>query len=143
MIEKPKKTDIAYIAGIIDGEGSIYTKPQLPRKESLISYDIVLEIRMADKEALELIQAVLGGKINCRKPLKKNWKPTFQWKVSGRTAQEILKLIKPYLLVKRSRAELALKILGLHPRYKRYSPMERFLQKADVLAMKQLNKRGA
>jgi len=97
---------------------------------------------MTDKSALEFIQAVFGGKINPLNRANKNWKPELMWKVSGERAQDVIKAIKPYLLTKRAQAELALKLLEVHQRYQRYSPVERFLQEANALAIKQLNKKG-
>ena len=138
-----KRTDLAYIAGIIDGEGSIYTDRH-PSKKGLARYNIVVSVGMTDKSALEFIQVFFGGKIRCQnRAIHKNWKPELIWKVSGEKAQIVLKAIKPYLLTKRAQAEVALRLLEVHPRYKRYSAMERFLQEADALAIKVLNKKGA
>ena len=136
-----KKVELAYIAGILDGEGSIYTDPHWS-KQGLTRYNIVVDVRMTDKSALEFIQALFGGRIHCAKRAKQNWKSELQWKVSGERACEVLLAIKPYLLTKRAQAELALKLLEIHQRYKRYTPMERFLQEANALAIKRLNKKG-
>ena len=137
-----KRTDLAYIAGIVDGEGSIYPDFHLSKK-GVTRCNIAVSVNMTDKSALELVKALFGGKIRCQPRAKhKDWKPEFIWKVSGEKAQIILKAIKPYLLTKRAQAEVALRLLEIHQRYKRYSPMERFLQEADAKALKVLNKRG-
>ena len=63
-------------------------------------------------------------------------------KRTGEKAGILLQAIIPYLLVKKAQAEVALRLLGVHPRYKRYTAMERFLQEADAKAIKVLNKKG-
>ena len=135
-----KKTDLAYIAGIIDGEGSIIAQRSTSKKGQLKRYNIIVVVNMTDTSAIELIRALFGGRFYKYLPRRSERKAITRWQVSGQEAEVILRAIKPYLLVKRAKAEVALRLLNIHPRGKRYTPMERFLQEADARAIKELSK---
>ena len=134
------KTDLAYIAGLVDGEGSIYTSYQPSRVQELPRYNVGIAIQMADKEPLAFLQSLFGGRIILRKKMSENRKPLYYWRLTNFQAQPLLEAIKPYLLVKRAQAEIALRMLNAHKKWRHYSPIERFLQEADALAIKELNK---
>lgn len=136
---KVKKSDLAYIAGIIDGDG--YIGVTLHRsKQSLTHFDITVEIEMRDKQPIQLAQALFGGNIYHRPPRKRVSQEHWHWRLTGEQAIAMLKAIRLYLLVKRPQAELALRVMNVHPKYKHYTPMERFLQEADALALRKLNR---
>lgn len=134
-----KKTDLAYIAGIVDGEGCIQAWSGTSKKEGLKRYNINVIIDMSEKSALELAQALWGGRIY-NYPPREGCKAISRWQVSGQKAEVMIRAIKPYLLVKRAQAEIALRLLNIHPRGKHYTPMERFLQEIDARALKELKK---
>lgn len=133
-----KRVDLAYIAGIIDGEGCIC--PVSRTSHLGRRYNIELTVEMTDRTAIDFIQAIVGGNIYHKLPEDENHKESWRWIAKGEKAKAILKVIKPFLLVKRGHAELALRLLTIHERYQRYTPMERFLQEADALAIKKLNR---
>jgi len=130
-----KRTDLAYIAGIIDGEGSIYSGHRKGR------YQIWLSIQMTDRVALEFVQSLFGGKILLMRQ-KGNRRDIYRWRLTGYQIHPILTSLSPYLLTKLPQAKIALRILESHTPWKHYTPMEQFLQEADALAIRTLNKRG-
>lgn len=101
--------EAAYIAGIIDGEGSI----SLTRLHESEHRRPCISIASTDKELLVYIQSLTGGAINN----KKNYKPekhkdSFTLNIKKKEAVlSLLKFISPYLRVdkKRKRAQLILK----------------------------------
>lgn len=116
-------TEKAYIAGIIDGEGSImlikFHSNQFPSP--------CITISSATIELLEWIkQKVCAGTIKG----KKNYKPekhknSFTYEIKYNKAIILLKNICPYLIIeaKRKKAELILKYYKiLTPRNGKYSP---------------------
>jgi hypothetical protein len=134
-----KETDLAYIAGIIDGEGCITSKLHCS-KNGLKRYDIHVGVDMAKIEPLQFIQAVFGGEIHPRRPSKRGKKEHWVLRYTGGKAAEVIEALLPYLLLKRPQAELALRVLKAHPiKYHHYTPIERFLQEADALAIRVLN----
>lgn len=130
-----KRTDLAYIAGLIDGEGCISANHRGLTKDGLQFYNIYIQIVMTDRGPLELMEALYGGKIYARQSSKRkygNYKMPYHWQVCGEKAYKLLMDIKPYLIAKRPQAEVAFRILKVHPRWRRYTPMERFLQEIDA-----------
>ena len=94
----------SYIAGLFDGEGCINMFSQ--RNKSYMRIDII----NTNKECLELVQGCFGGKIHIRnRPIKTQ----YDLVLGGDTARNMLETILPYLIITRSRAELAIAFQGL------------------------------
>lgn len=97
--------DLAYIAGFVDGEGSVTivnTHGQLALRVCVVQ---------TDKDVLEWIRAVLdcGGSISTRSrkgSLGKKTLYVLQW--GGASAGRVLEQVLPYLRVKRGKAEVGL-----------------------------------
>jgi hypothetical protein len=100
------KTERAWLAGIIDGEGSISISDH--RKKGRW-FRLDLDVGMTHRETIYRIQTLTGrGNIDLREPKKEEHSQCWIWRVSGPDAQAILKEIKPYLVTKRDHAETAL-----------------------------------
>ena len=104
-----KLEEAAYIAAIIDGEGSV----TLSRIHSNEYRQLVISISNCDKKLLEWIQKKIGlGKILPKKIYNKNHTPTFTYRIVAREALELLKQVTPYLQTyKKKRAKMAIKDL--------------------------------
>ena len=111
----------AYIAGLIDGEGTItLTRMHLGENRRL-----VVSISNNDVSLLKFVQAKIGaGKITTKKTYNKRHACSFAYQISSRQALDLLHQISPYLKTYRAkRAELALSdYLRLTPRNGRYTP---------------------
>ena len=64
-----KQTDVAYIAGLFDGEGSItykqYMRKRKGQKKAYPTWSIRMEMAMTEKSALMLVQDILNvGTVN-------------------------------------------------------------------------------
>ena len=64
-----READIAYIAGLFDGEGSIqykqYMRKRPHNKKAYPTWSIRMEMAMTDKPVLLLVQKILGvGTVN-------------------------------------------------------------------------------
>lgn len=96
----------AYVAGIIDGEGSIFVRsPRHGRVEAVIPYVSVANSYEPLIESLSLI----GGHSQVRDPRGRiGNKPMREWTCSGETAAIVLRACLPYLYEKRGKAEAAL-----------------------------------
>lgn len=99
-----KKTDKAWIAGIIDGEGSL----SLPKHQSKV------QVGNTDFGMLERLKELCGGKIynSGRKKYNKRHKPCKFWVLYKKEkVKKFLKEIYPYLVCKskREKAEELLK----------------------------------
>lgn len=98
----------AYLAGIIDGEGSIgTTKTGTPRH-------IVIRVVIANTNVhlLDRLQIDFGGTFSVReRGHQPGWKPFASLAWTGRGAESILKRVLPYLIVKRAQALIALELM--------------------------------
>tara|TARA_R100001594_G_C3992992_1_gene252834 strand:- start:535 stop:933 length:399 start_codon:yes stop_codon:yes gene_type:complete len=95
------ETDIAYLAGLFDGEGSITYKKYRERKKkgNKVNYyncwRISMEIAMTDQSVLIWLTEVLGcGTLN-KKP-RKGHKMQWRWRCVFRDAYYIACLFYPY-----------------------------------------------
>jgi len=103
---KMNETDVAYIAGLFDGEGSVYYKKlkqkrhTRPGKPVHNVWSIRMEIAMTEYSVLVWLTEVLGcGKLNPRK-VKPGFKKQWRWRCSHRDAFHVACLLFPYAHVK-------------------------------------------
>jgi ketosteroid isomerase-like protein len=105
------ETDRAYIAGLFDGEGSIYYKKVKEKKKKhkgqkgyryANAWRISMEITMTDRSVIEWVHEVLGcGTFNHkpRKGLRKDGTPylkQYKWRCTFRDAYYVCLLIWPW-----------------------------------------------
>lgn len=113
------KTDLAYMAGLLDGEGHVFIQKRVPgNREKAKSPLYVLSIGITNTHAgvIEWLQQRYVGSRSIRtreKQPKKNWRTCYFWTLSSIRAAEFLALISPYLLIKRKQAELAIEFQNL------------------------------
>jgi hypothetical protein len=113
-------TDWAYLAGLIDGEGSIGTTRTGKRG------DIVgrLIIANTNHDFLRMLQARFGGgSLNLKKAgQKEGWRPYGNIAWTQLQARKLLEATLPYLFIKRRQAELCLDLMRMRdwPKGKRY-----------------------
>ena len=103
-----KNTNVAYIAGLFDGEGSIsykqYMRKRPNNKKPYPTWSICMEIAMTDKSILIWIHEVLGvGTVNPKRyktPYTVGWKKQWRWRCQYRDAYFVARLLWPYAHVK-------------------------------------------
>jgi hypothetical protein len=131
-------TDAAYIAGLVDGEGTI----TLSRKHAGESRQLLISISNTEKGILEFALHRIGaGKITRKKVAKAHHTPSLTFAIWNRQALEVLVQIQPFLRsYKRGRADLVQReYLRLTPRNGKYSAAaltarQRF--EAELLALR-------
>ena len=104
----PTDTDLAYIAGMLDGEGYIGINKKVMTSRKSPRYDTKVCITNTHKRALDWIQSKLGAGViyetkQKNNPLAKN--RCFVWSCSNKEAIRVLKLLHPYLHIKKLKAE--------------------------------------
>lgn len=95
-------SEVCYLAGIIDGEGSI--NMALNPKSGRNYYRLLLNVTNNSRELIEWLHWTFGD-ITHTNYIRYNGK---DWTASGKQVQELLKLVLPYLIIKKPQAELAL-----------------------------------
>ena len=104
-------SDIAYIAGLFDGEGSITCKKYKERKKkgNKVKYyncwRVVMEISMTDKNAVEFVHETLGCGALKPKKVPKGVKKQWRWRCVFRDALYVCKLLWPYAITKLHKIE--------------------------------------
>jgi len=112
-----KKTDLAYMAGIVDGEGYIsLARRNSKRNKNGIRYDIQIGVTNTNKWLLETFRFTFGGSISKKKKGYEKSLPSsqdcFNWQASNQQALITVKALLPYLRLKRPQAELAITFCG-------------------------------
>ena len=98
-----KKTEWAYLAGIIDGEGCITSY-----HNGYGSYYVRIRISQVDPVFLYWIQATFGGRIWSRP--RHGHEQFFTWGCESITAKQILVGVYPYLKLKKRQAVVAYRL---------------------------------
>jgi len=115
-----KPVDAAYIAGLIDGEGTV----TLGRKHRNDNRQLVVSISSTERDLLEYVQKTAGvGKITGKRTYSTRHAPSYTYTVTNRQAMSLLKQIHEYLRTyKVDRCRLILdKYLALTPRNGKYT----------------------
>jgi hypothetical protein len=103
-----KDTNIAYIAGLFDGEGCVsykqYMRKRSHNKKAYPTWQIRLEMAMTDRSILIWVCEVLGvgtvGEKRYKTPYAVGWKKQWRWRCSHRDAYYVSCLLFPYAHVK-------------------------------------------
>lgn len=113
VVHKPvfSRNAIAYLAGIIDGDGGIY----LSAKNKGGTPTVTVTINSTTVELMDWIVALAGGKYREARrwtktgdPSRIGSKPCYSWHATGERGRIIVRAIAPHLIVKRARADLVL-----------------------------------
>lgn len=103
-------TRLAYIAGFFDGEGTI-TIARNARGNKPYYHRISVSVTSTDLEVLQLIQKWFPeGKIieAHDKRAKVHYRAAYRYQITGPRAYRMLVLLRPYLVLKRRQAALAI-----------------------------------
>jgi hypothetical protein len=104
-----KDTDLAYLAGIIDSDGYISVGRRHYSKSNRDYFYGKIGFTQVTPQAFELM-IQLGGGVRQERPALPGRRPIFRWEASSRRANTILRLLLPYLRIKK---EQAMNVLAL------------------------------
>ena len=105
---------VAYLAGIIDGEGSIYignfsSNP----KTGTLHYQTNMEVTNTDKGLIDWLMSNFGGRMNLYTPKqtpKNSRKPVYRWIASGELLTHLCHLLLPFVVIKKRQCEIMIKM---------------------------------
>ena len=104
-----RETDIAWLAGILDGEGCLeFAKATNPRKPSRPMYSARMHINMYDEAAITKAAAIMDAPPRKRSGVSKRGLARWEVYVWGTRLENILWEVLPYLTTKRPQALLLL-----------------------------------
>jgi hypothetical protein len=109
-IREISEANLAYVSGIIDGEGNIgifKTKPS--RFNGNHYYSPRLTVIMGSEEVIRKCYHITGsGKISQTRKVTKKGRAIWRWSVSGRRLVALLPYLLPHLVNKHAQGELAI-----------------------------------
>ena len=100
--------DLAYLAGIIDGEGTI----GIYKGAEPFNYHLALIITNTYAPMLDWVRARTGGSLTRHTPETARHKQGWQVVVWQARAADVIRLCQPYLIVKAQQADLALRFMS-------------------------------
>ena len=98
----PRQSDYAYVAGLFDGEGSVYFKKTTQKKhqrrgQPVHNVTIIrMEIAMTDKSTLEWCYHLFKRGSFSERKVKNGYKRQWRWRTTHRDALHCAKRIYPY-----------------------------------------------
>jgi hypothetical protein len=134
------REDAAYIAGLIDGEGTL----SLSRRHRGENRQFVISISNTEARLLNYVCRAAGaGRITRKRTSKNNHTPSGTYTISNRQALDLLQQITPYLRTyKAKRAKLVLDhYLRLTPRNGKYTAVQKKARAAFVMKFLLMNPR--
>lgn len=139
------EAELGYLAGLLDGEGSIYIGS---RKEGkYINYNARFQIVNTNFEVMNWVKNKFGGLTFIRERSKKNkkWKDSMEWFTTVKELDYLLIKLMPYLIIKKPHAlimqEFRKTFTGISGG-KRLAPEIRSKRKNLYEKLKKLNRRG-
>lgn len=107
------ETELSYLAGIIDGEGTIFIQKKLDKRVETESWTYWPRVQVCNtnEAVMQWIHQIFGGLLykKERSHLKRNWKCQFEWYTKPSLIDELLPLLIPYLIIKKPQAEIMMK----------------------------------
>ena len=102
----------AYLAGLIDGEGSIYIS--VDKRHHTIFHFLEVSISNTARSLIDWLLNEFGGTEKLSGSARRNECPEqWVWVIRGYRAEPYLKAVLPYLVIKHRQAHLALEFLVL------------------------------
>jgi len=140
--------DLAWAAGILDGEGCIYIRRHknysVRNKRVTPQYVLVVQVVNTDKKIIDKLNEIVLGNIYERKPEERR-KLTYCWNLVGGKAEGFLKQVLPFLVSKKERALLSIQLRDMIKNYiacKGNPLSEEEITKRDILCQKIKNLNG-
>ena len=110
-------TEIAWAAGLLDGEGCISICQELPksgrRPVKTARYTLRVKMSLTHEAALKRFADIVGQGFvwECRRKFERPRKRIWVWEAASRKAERVLELLLPHLYLKADQAEVALKFM--------------------------------
>lgn len=104
---------LAYLAGIIDGEGTIFLQIDTRNNKNYRTWSV--SVANTDKTLIDWLQSNFGGKVNSWANDRPRFGKKQLWRWYLGRKERILPLLSdilPYLIIKREKAEMAVKELS-------------------------------
>lgn len=132
---------LAYIAGIVDGEGYVgLVKQTYGRGRRGYGYNLTVTVGMTNETLPTWLHAEFGGVLSHRTHGGNN-KDSWDWRLRGPGAKSFLELILPYLVIKKGQAEIGISFQNIRDS-SNHSKLKREVDELLYNSVRKLNSRG-
>jgi len=134
----------AYLAGILDGEGTFVIRRGVDKKTGRIYFQAIVRVVNTSRDLIAWLRETFGGNVVRVQDRRPNHKPYWHWTLDGgpRVASVIRQSL-PYLRVKRPQAEVLLEFYDHLERRGRNLSDAEWWRRSDLRDRLQiLNKKG-
>ena len=132
------EVEIAYMAGLFDGEGCIHiAKLKRPESQRGLHFGLLATVGMTSERSVRLYHSRFGGSVYHYKQENKR-KPNWQWVIRSRQAIHFLRTIRPHLILKAPEADLAIEFQEAKHLGGRRTDEEWALQQTQYILMRNL-----
>lgn len=142
-----EETEKAYLAGLIDGEGTICVNVRRPgpeRRTSRPQFVLQIAIGMCDRNLIETLYRRVGiGTFHKGTLQNPKHRTIWFWRLLAEDGDLFLRTITPYLILKRRQAELFMEMVALRRKSTNSYAHEVERQVTITEELRVLNKRGA
>lgn len=133
--------ELAYIAGIFDGEGCINFSTQ----KGTVYVRVI--VSNTDYRIIQHLSTSFGGAIVKLKKVNEKWKDSWQWILAWSAAVDFLEQISPWLIIKQHQAQVVFAYDAIRSKMKKKwedGKKEEYLEAINLLQeeMTFLNKKG-
>jgi hypothetical protein len=141
-----KKIELAYLAGVVDSDGSISIAVDTWRVRKYgrsPAFQEIVAIGQCDEQAVNLAHELFGGSLRTEKPRGENRRPMHLWTVTNRNAIVSIAALMPYLRIKRRQAEIVVALRAIKNRGRKANtdltaPKVRRIKPAVIAEMNEL-----
>lgn len=130
-----QETDKAWIAGIIDGEGSIFVMRQkrLDRERDT-NYILRVAVQSTDPYMTKALKELcpISAEFSVQRDKRPECSDTLKWQVNGKNAARFLEEILPYLRVKHEQAQLAIEFQKTTKKHWKHMLQEDYEKQANL-----------
>jgi hypothetical protein len=114
-----KDVELAYIAGMLDGEGTIsinrHKRTDIKLNTPSLRYKLFINVVNTNEDVIRFIHKIFGvGNVQFRDRSKEFHRQNqFKWQVDGDKAKDVLKSLLPYMIIKKEETEIAIEFQEL------------------------------
>ena len=109
MTKQEYGLNLAYAGGLFDGEGIIcIAKVRTNKNKGGLYFGLRIELSNTNEQVVRWIQCYFGGSVYERYADIDTRRTLWAWHIRGQMALGFLKIIIPYLRIKKQQAELAI-----------------------------------
>ena len=112
--------NIEYIAGLFDGEGSVRITFEKRRNKPYVfkmknptrgNFQMGASVANTHLYVLRKLKEKFGGRLSAdsKRKDKPHWKNCFTWSIASKSAENFLRAIEPFVIIKKNHIKIALK----------------------------------